>query len=176
MNRSDNPLEIKLPRILPPIMIVLILTFVDNFNAFDFIFAAQGALAGPDFSTNKLGTFVYHTFFGFQLQLGGPHRGSAIATAMFVIILIGVCQYFSAFKPSCAEIQLTSSPLLRPFNLYIDRAVSGFYHSDQRLQNPQGDFRRPAGPPPFLGLMMLETALFANRCGVTQRRGFDHRS
>jgi len=75
-------------------MIVLILTFVDNFNAFDFIFAAQGALAGPDFSTNKLGTFVYHTFFGFQLQLGGPHRGSAIATAMFVIILIGVCQYF----------------------------------------------------------------------------------
>ena len=62
-----------------------------NFNAFDLIYAAQGALAGPDFSTDILGTFLYRTFFGFQLQLGDPHMGSAIASAMFAVILIGVC-------------------------------------------------------------------------------------
>ncbi len=85
--------RIKLPLILPSIGIISILTFVGNFNAFDLIYAAQGALAGPDFSTDILGTFMYRTFFGFQLQLGDPHMGSAIATAMFGIILTGVCIY-----------------------------------------------------------------------------------
>ncbi len=85
--------KIKLPLILPSIGIISILTFVANFNAFDLIYAAQGALAGPNFSTDILGTFMYRTFFGFQLQLGDPHMGSAIASAMFGIILIGVCLY-----------------------------------------------------------------------------------
>ena len=85
--------KLKLPLILPSIGIISILTFVGNFNAFDLIYAVQGALAGPDFSTDILGTFMYRTFFGFQLQLGDPHMGSAIATGMFVIILIGVCLY-----------------------------------------------------------------------------------
>jgi raffinose/stachyose/melibiose transport system permease protein len=85
--------KIKLPLILPSIGIISILTFVGNFNAFDLIYVAQGALAGPDFSTDILGTFLYRTFFGFQLQLGDPYMGSAIAGSMFGIILIGVCIY-----------------------------------------------------------------------------------
>ena len=85
--------KIKLPLILPSIGIISILTFVGNFNAFDLIYAAQGALAGPNYSTDILGTFLYRTFFGFQLQLGDPHMGSTIASAMFVIILFGVCIY-----------------------------------------------------------------------------------
>ena len=86
-------LKIKLPLILPAIGIISILTFVGNFNAFDLIYVAQGALAGPYFSTDILGTFLYRTFFGFQLQLGNPYMGSAIAGAMFGIILLGVCIY-----------------------------------------------------------------------------------
>ncbi|NJM83097.1 MAG: sugar ABC transporter permease [Tabrizicola sp.] len=85
--------KIKLPLILPAIGIISILTFVGNFNAFDLIYVAQGALAGPDYSTDILGTFLYRTFFGFQLQLGDPYMGSAIAGAMFGIILLGVCIY-----------------------------------------------------------------------------------
>lgn len=85
--------KIKLPLILPSIGIISILTFVGNFNAFDLIYVAQGALAGPDYSTDILGTFLYRTFFGFQLQLGDPYMGSAIAGAMFAIILVGVCIY-----------------------------------------------------------------------------------
>ncbi len=90
--------KIKLPLILPSIGIISILTFVGNFNAFDLIYVAQGALAGPDFSTDILGTFLYRTFFGFQLQLGDPHMGAAIATAMFAIILLGVCVYLFAIQ------------------------------------------------------------------------------
>ena len=98
--------KIKLPLILPSIGIISILTFVGNFNAFDLIYAAQGALAGPDFSTDILGTFMYRTFFGFQLQLGDPHMGSAIAGAMFAIILIGVCIYLFGIQTRLRRYQL----------------------------------------------------------------------
>ncbi len=90
--------KIKLPLILPSIGIISILTFVGNFNAFDLIYSAQGALAGPNFSTDILGTFLYRTFFGFQLQLGDPNMGSTIASMMFFIILVGVCIYLFAIQ------------------------------------------------------------------------------
>lgn len=90
--------KIKLPLILPAIGIISILTFVGNFNAFDLIYVTQGALAGPDFATDILGTFLYRTFFGFQLQIGDPHMGATIATAMFGIILLGVCFYLFAIQ------------------------------------------------------------------------------
>jgi raffinose/stachyose/melibiose transport system permease protein len=85
--------KIKLPLILPSIGIISILTFVGNFNAFDLIYSAQGALAGPNYSTDILGTFLYRAFFGFQLQIGDPNMGATIATMMFLIILIGVGIY-----------------------------------------------------------------------------------
>ena len=98
--------KIKLPLILPSIGIISILTFVGNFNAFDLIYTTQGALAGPDFSTDILGTFMYRTFFGFQLQLGDPYMGSAIASAMFAIILIGVCLYLFGIQTRMRRYQL----------------------------------------------------------------------
>ena len=86
-------LHIKLPLVLPTIGLVSILTFVGNFNAFDLIYSVKGALAGPNFASDILGTFFYRTFFGNQLQLGNPTMGAAVATAMFFIILAGVCLY-----------------------------------------------------------------------------------
>jgi raffinose/stachyose/melibiose transport system permease protein len=85
--------KIKLPLVLPAIGLVSILTFVGNFNAFDLIYVSQGALAGPNFATDILGTFLYRTFFGHQLQLGDPHMGATIATVMFLIILAVVSFY-----------------------------------------------------------------------------------
>ena len=84
---------IKLPLVLPTIGIVSILTFVANFNAFDLIFAVKGALAGPNFATDILGTFFYRTFFGYQLQVGSPTMGATVATMMLGIILVGVLIY-----------------------------------------------------------------------------------
>ena len=86
-------LHIKLPLVLPTIGLVSILTFVGNFNAFDLIYSVKGALAGPNFASDILGTFFYRTFFGNQLQLGNPTMGAAVATVMFFIILAGVCLY-----------------------------------------------------------------------------------
>ena len=98
--------KIKLPLILPSIGIISILTFVSNFNAFDLIYATQGALAGPNFSTDILGTFLYRTFFGFQLQLGDPHMGAAVASSMFLIILIGVCIYLFGIQKHLHRYQM----------------------------------------------------------------------
>jgi raffinose/stachyose/melibiose transport system permease protein len=86
-------LYIKLPLVLPTIGLVSILTFVGNFNAFDLIYSVKGALAGPNFASDILGTFFYRTFFGFQLQVGNPTMGAAVATTMFFIILAGVSAY-----------------------------------------------------------------------------------
>ncbi len=85
--------KIKLPLILPSIGLISVMTFVANFNAFDLIYSMQGALAGPDKATDILGTFLYRTFFGFQLQLGDPSMGATIAAVMFLIILAGVSLY-----------------------------------------------------------------------------------
>jgi len=93
LNQFQAFVWVKLPLILPTIGLVSILTFVNNFNAFDLIYAMKGALAGPNFSADIMGTLFYRTFFGNQLQLGDPSMGSAIATMMFVIILIGVMTY-----------------------------------------------------------------------------------
>jgi len=90
--------KIKLPLILPSIGIISILTFVGNFNAFDLVYTVQGALAGPDGSTDILGTLLYRTFFGFQLQLGDRSMGATIATVMFLIILAGVAFYLFAIQ------------------------------------------------------------------------------
>lgn len=85
--------KVKLPLILPTIAMVSILTFVANFNAFDLIYSVKGALAGPNFSSDIMGTLFYRTFFGFQLQIGSPTMGATVATMMFLIILLGVLFY-----------------------------------------------------------------------------------
>lgn len=84
---------VKFPLVLPTLGIVAILTFVGNFNAFDLIYTMKGALAGPDFATDIMGTLFYRTFFGQQLQLGNPTMGATVATMMFLIILTGVLIY-----------------------------------------------------------------------------------
>ena len=90
--------KIKLPLILPTIGIISILTFVGNFNAFDLVYSAQGAIATPNYATDILGTFLYRTFFGFQLQLGDHNMGATIASMMFFIILAGVLVYLFAVQ------------------------------------------------------------------------------
>jgi raffinose/stachyose/melibiose transport system permease protein len=98
--------KIKLPLILPTIGIISVLTFVGNFNAFDLVYTMQGALAGPNFATDILGTFLYRTFFGFQLQAGDPNMGSTIASVMFLIILAGVCAYLFLIQTRLRRYQL----------------------------------------------------------------------
>lgn len=97
--------HVQLPLIMPSVGIVAVLTFVGNFNAFDLIYATQGSLAGPNFSTDIMGTFFFRTFFGFQLQPGDPHMGATVAGMMFLIILTGVLLYLFGWQSRMERIE-----------------------------------------------------------------------
>lgn len=97
---------IQFPLILPTVGVVAVLTFVGNFNAFDLIYTTQKAIAGPNFSTDLMGTFFFRTFFGFQLQPGNPTMGAAVAGTMLVIILAGVLLYFFGYQRRLQQIEL----------------------------------------------------------------------
>jgi raffinose/stachyose/melibiose transport system permease protein len=97
--------KIQFPLILPTVGIVAVLTFVGNFNAFELIYATQGALAGPNFASDILGTFFFRTFFGYQLQPADPFMGSAVAGIMLLIILTGVLIYLFGWQRRLQQIQ-----------------------------------------------------------------------
>jgi raffinose/stachyose/melibiose transport system permease protein len=98
--------RVQFPLILPTVGIVAVLTFVGNFNAFDLIYSTQRAIAGPNFSTDIMGTFFFRTFFGFQLQPGNPTMGAAIAGVMLLVILTGVLLYFFGYQRRLQRIEL----------------------------------------------------------------------
>jgi raffinose/stachyose/melibiose transport system permease protein len=93
LNQFEAFIFVKLPLIWPTIGLVSVLTFVNNFNAFDLVYAMKGALAGPNFSADIMGTLFYRVFFGNQLQNGDVSMGATIATMMLFIILCGVMAY-----------------------------------------------------------------------------------
>jgi raffinose/stachyose/melibiose transport system permease protein len=86
--------RIKLPLIAPQMGVITILTFIWTFNGFDIIYALNGAMPGPDYSTDVLGTLFYRTFFGWGADQGDPNLGAATATVIFFIILLGTAGYF----------------------------------------------------------------------------------
>ena len=98
--------RIQFPLILPTVGIVAVLTFVGNFNAFDLIYSTQKAIAGPNFSTDIMGTFFFRTFFGFQLQPGNPTMGATIAGMMLLVILAGVLVYFFGYQRRLQRLEL----------------------------------------------------------------------
>ncbi|HEY5571705.1 MAG TPA: hypothetical protein VIK64_01715, partial [Anaerolineales bacterium] len=75
-------------------------------NAFDLIYTMKGALAGPNFSTDLMGTLFYRTFFGQQLQLGNPTMGATIAAMMFLIILSGVLLYMYFWQQRVQTVEM----------------------------------------------------------------------
>ena len=82
---------ITIPNIKSIIFIVTTMTFVGNLSAFEVVYAMEGTLAGPNYSTDILGTFFYRTCFG--ARTGSPPDmglGAAIAAVMTLIIGIGV--------------------------------------------------------------------------------------
>jgi len=83
---------IKLPLILPVIGIVSILTFVNNFNAFDVVFAMENANGAPQYATDIIGTLFYRVGIAGQHPVGipNPGLGSAIATSTFIMLMAGV--------------------------------------------------------------------------------------
>lgn len=86
--------RVKFPLLLPMFGVISVVTYIANFNAFDLIYTVKGALAGPNYSTDIFGSLFYRTFFGEGNQAGSTTMGAAVATLMFLVILLGVSLYY----------------------------------------------------------------------------------
>jgi raffinose/stachyose/melibiose transport system permease protein len=97
--------KIKLPLLKPIIGIVAILTFVDNFNAFDVIYAMAGAKGEPSYSTDLLATLFYRTGIAGEHPVGIPNMGmgAAIATVTFFILMSGVLLWLYLSRRNAEE-------------------------------------------------------------------------
>jgi len=82
--------KIKLPLLKPVVGIVAILTFVNNYNAFDIIVSMANLNGYPLGATDLLGTLFYRIGIGGQHPLGipNPGMGAAIATITFVFLAV----------------------------------------------------------------------------------------
>jgi raffinose/stachyose/melibiose transport system permease protein len=71
---------------------IAILTFVNNFNAFDVVFSMENANGAPSYSTDLIGTLFYRVGIAGQHPIGipDPGMGSAIATITFLVLCMGV--------------------------------------------------------------------------------------
>ncbi len=85
-------IKIKVPLIKPVIGMITILTFVNNFNAFDIIFATETVNGAPNYATDLLGTFFYRIGIAGEhpIAIADPGLGAAVATITFIVLLIGV--------------------------------------------------------------------------------------
>ncbi|MFA6845954.1 MAG: sugar ABC transporter permease [Sphaerochaetaceae bacterium] len=90
--------HVKLPMILPVVGMIAILTFVNNFNAFDVVFATENVNGAPSYSTDLIGTLFYRVGIAGQHPIGIPDTGmgAAIATITFIVLLLGVLPVLKA--------------------------------------------------------------------------------
>lgn len=84
--------RIKIPLLMPVIGIVSVLTFVNNFVAFDIIFAMAGSRGEPRHAADILGTFFFRTAIAGEHPVARPDMGmgATVATITFLILLVGV--------------------------------------------------------------------------------------
>ena len=77
---------IQLPLLRPSLVIVTVLTFIGNFNAFELIFVMAGSDGSPGGATDVLGTYFYRTAFGTGSE--AVSMGSTLAVVMFGFIAL----------------------------------------------------------------------------------------
>ena len=84
--------HIKLPLVKPVAGMIAILTFVNNFNAFDVVFSMTNVNGAPNYATDLIGTLFYRVGIAGQHPVGipDPGLGAAIATITFFVLCMGV--------------------------------------------------------------------------------------
>ena len=78
--------HVQFPLLRPSLVIVTVLTFIGNFNAFELIFVMAGSDGSPGGATDVLGTFFYRTAFGTGQE--AVSMGSTLAVTMFGFIAL----------------------------------------------------------------------------------------
>jgi raffinose/stachyose/melibiose transport system permease protein len=86
--------SVLIPSIRPTILTITALNFIGAFSTFDLIYIMEGTQAGPNYSTDVLGTLFYRTGFG---GFGSTAQSMGLATALAIIgfaIVMGASAIF----------------------------------------------------------------------------------
>ncbi|KAA0548418.1 sugar ABC transporter permease [Bacillus sp. BGMRC 2118] len=79
--------RIMLPLMVPSIMIMTVLTFIQSFEAFELVYAMQGSQGEPYHSTDTLAVYFYRLAFGGSTgDSTAIGLGSALAVVLFIFI------------------------------------------------------------------------------------------
>lgn len=79
--------KIILPLMLPSMIIMTVLTFIQSFEAFELVYAMQGSMGEPYFSTDTLAVYFYRLAFGGSSgESSAIGLGSALAVVLFLFI------------------------------------------------------------------------------------------
>ncbi|USG64470.1 sugar ABC transporter permease [Brevibacillus ruminantium] len=80
--------KIILPLVMPSITIMTVFTFIQAFEAFELIYAMQGSMGEPFYSTDTLAVYFYRLAFSSSGGAGDVSigLGSALAVVLFVIV------------------------------------------------------------------------------------------
>ena len=92
--------RIVLPVVLPSLMVLTVIILVDVFNNADYTLLVQGAMAGPNYSTDVLGSFLYRAAFGAgatDLPLG---LGMAACIGLLTAIIVAPIATLALKAPS----------------------------------------------------------------------------
>jgi raffinose/stachyose/melibiose transport system permease protein len=82
--------RIMLPLMVPSIMILTVLTFIQSFEAFELVYAMQGSQGEPYHSTDTLAVYFYRLAFGGS---GGDSTAIGIGSALAVVLFIFICTF-----------------------------------------------------------------------------------
>jgi len=79
--------KIMIPLMVPSIMIITVLTFIQSFEAFELVYAMQGSQGEPYRSTDTLAVYFYRLAFGGSSgDSTAIGLGSALAVVLFIFI------------------------------------------------------------------------------------------
>lgn len=79
--------RIMMPLMIPSIMILTVLTFIQSFEAFELVYAMQGSQGEPYRSTDTLAVYFYRLAFGGSTgDSTAIGLGSALAVVLFIFI------------------------------------------------------------------------------------------
>ncbi|THE13813.1 sugar ABC transporter permease [Bacillus timonensis] len=82
--------RIMLPLMVPSIMIMTVLTFIQSFEAFELVYAMQGSQGEPYRSTDTLAVYFYRLAFGGS---SGDSTAIGLGSALAVVLFIFICTF-----------------------------------------------------------------------------------
>lgn len=97
-NRIQALKAIVMPVLAPAFVLITVIVMVDVFNNADYTLILMGPEAGPYYSTDVMGTFLFRTVFGGAAQTSTTSFGMAAAIGLVTAVMILPAALFLALR------------------------------------------------------------------------------